>query len=213
MKIVRSFSNSSDNLHCLQACVKMVLHHCLPGKKFSESLIDKKTGHVGGATWILPAVIWMDKLELTVNLFSTFDYANFGKRGESFLKENWNDWKYEFEKNTGALKNLSFVQQAAVEMVARKLWTKEVIDQNYLAKVLKSEKNLAIGKTIYELLDGNSKPTVSHSHYVVLVKEYSFHNWLVNDPGLPEKAGRVVPKIIDNRSIFNDVLLIEGKKI
>ena len=58
-------ANTSDNLHCYQAVIKMILDYFLPNKKYSWKEIEKITGlRKGFWTWPLKAAIELKKIGL-----------------------------------------------------------------------------------------------------------------------------------------------------
>ncbi|HSX49148.1 MAG TPA: hypothetical protein VLE44_02720 [Candidatus Saccharimonadales bacterium] len=171
-------------------------------------VIDRKTGQIGNSTWFPPLVVWLKKLGLDIKLYSLFDYDQLVTGGDVFLKKNWDPDRYEREKDTGALKNLDFVRKETSKMMLGNLWVKEKLEVDILSKKLENNKTLAIGKTIYEWLDGNYNNGTGTAHYVVLIKEFDVNQWLVHDPGLPPKDWRIVPKYINNDSVFSDIMII-----
>ncbi len=212
MKIVPFFPNQSDSLHCLQACIKSVLAFYLPNKKFTDEIIDKKTLQQGGWSWLPPAVYWLNSLGINTKLYSLFDYNRLGEEGEDYLKE-FKKAAYQIEKAAGSYENLAEIQEYTGKMITNKLWVNERMDVDRLAKLLLNEETLAIGKTIHEILDGTTisqveKPT---SHYVVIIKEYNYQQWLVHDPGLPAKPSRKISKTSGGQNLFGDIVVLTKK--
>ncbi|MBU0974872.1 hypothetical protein KKD03_04185 [Patescibacteria group bacterium] len=195
MKIVPYYPNSEDNIHCLQACIKSALAFYFPNEKFEDNVVDQKTLQIGGWSWFPPAVCWLNSLGIKVKIYSIFDYNRFASEGENYLRE-FKKWFYEVEEKAGAYKNLKELQDFTKKMISNNLWANEIIDSEKLIELLKDEKTLAIGKTIYESLDGTPSSQVKNptSHFVLLIKEYNYHQWLLHDPGLPERPNRKVEK-------------------
>ncbi len=213
MKIVKFYVNI-DSAHCLQACVKMLLSFYFPKKKFEDDEIDHKTLQEGGHTWLPPAACWLDELGLRVELFcpsSGFSYKTFAEKGDQYLKQKWFIERYDREKNSGALKNISKVQNASKAMVSKGLWAPKRLDEDKLTQILNNNEALAIGKTIHEWLSGNYVRRGT-GHYVLIQKRYSPSQWRIHDPGLPAVKNRKVSLTINDRSIFGEALVVYGHK-
>lgn len=209
MKVVPFYPNSPDNLHCLQACIKSVTQYYFPDKHFSDKEIDVFTCFESGWSWIIAAVNWLDELGLQIKLYSPFPYDQLILEGEKFMKKFKGEAVYEYEKQNGSYKNLPLIQKSAELMITRKLWEQNKLNNSDLAQLLKNEQVLAIGKTVYEWLSGNYLPLEKlHSHYVLIIKEYSPGIWKVHDPGLPPAPERKVSNTINNHDIFGDILVI-----
>jgi len=207
-RVIPFFSNSDDNLHCLQACVKSVLNFYFPLKKFSNEDIDLHTLQEGGWSWFPPTVIWLHNLGLKVHFYSEFDYKKFSDDPESHLKEAWSHNRYNLELINGSLKNLAKIQKSAHEMLEANLWTKKSLSTEEIVLELKQTNKLVIGKTFHHWLNGEYVDT--HPHYILILKEYSPGKWAIHDPGLPPIKNRKVENTINNNSITDDVLIVEG---
>jgi hypothetical protein len=215
MKIVPFYSNTSDNLHCLQSCIKSILNFYLPNKRFSDQEIDEATFNTKGWSWIAPSVNWLDDLGFKVKFFCppSFSYFEFISKGDEYMEKFKGKAVYEYEKQNGSYEDISFIQKSAELMIKRKLLEQRILSNSDLAQLLKNEQVLAIGKTAHEWLSGNYPPLEElHSHYVLIIKEYSSEKWKVHDPGLPPVSERKVNKTIHNHNIFGDILVIYGLK-
>jgi hypothetical protein len=209
MKFVKAYSNTPDNTFCLQACVLSVLTFYFPEKIFKEVEVSDKTGyHPKFFSWIPQAVVWLAELGLNVELYSPFNYKRFANEGLAYLREFKKD-AYIIEEERGEYKYLPEIQVFAKKMVSKKIWVDKMLSVEELRDELKNEKTLAIGKTIYELLDRRFGIT---SHFIVLVKEYSSGVWLIQDSGLPMRQDRKVDQYFNNDSILGDTILIKGLK-
>lgn len=211
MKVVKVFSNNPDNTFCLQASVKSILSFYFPEKDFTESEIELNTGYREGSfSWSPETVVWLDNLGLKTKLYSSFDYEQFIEKGIDYLRKFKKGEAFEIEERRGDYKYIPQIQRAAQKMIHSKLWIKNILGVTELRELLSNPNVLAIGKTIYEWLDG--KYMAGSSHFVTVVKEYSPGMWLIQDPGLPIKSNRKVSQYINNHSIFGDLIIIEGFK-
>lgn len=93
-------------------------------------------------------------------------------------------------------------------MCCLNLWRNKFLQPEVLQKALEDKNTFAVGKTVYEWLNGEYVD--GNSHYVLIIKEYSPGKWRVHDPGLPGIANRKVPQNINGQNIFGDILLVRG---
>jgi len=208
-KIIKFFENSVDNVHCLQSCVKSLLCFYFPNRIFTDEEIDNETVQKGGWSWLTPAAIWLHRLGLNVTLYSKFNYEEFALGGEEYLKKIWDNDKFVNEQKNGSLKNILLIQKVTKELISADLWKNEELSIKNLKSELGNKNTFAIGKTIYEWLNGQD--ILGTPHYVLVKKEYAPGIWSINDPGLPGIENRKIQQTIGTRSILLDTLLIKAK--
>jgi len=193
----------------LQASVLSILDYYFPNK-FSEKDVAKNTDyHPKYFSWTPKTIVWLHTLGLDVKLYSPADYERIASEGLKYLKELKGEM-YEVEKNRGEYKYLPEIQISIKEMIANNLWVNKMLGIEELKMELKNENTLAIGKTVYEWLDGIY--IAGKSHFITLVKEYSPGVWLIQDSGLPKKQDRKTNQYINDHSILGDIILIKGIK-
>jgi hypothetical protein len=98
------FKNSKDGMHCVQACLQMMLAHFgMPVLSFKE--LDEITGHVPGKfTWIGRAMLWIESIGFEVVNIENLDYTKFARDGESYLSKIWPREMFEEQKKFSDLK-------------------------------------------------------------------------------------------------------------
>ena len=92
-------------MHCVQACMQMLLHHyAREVPSFAE--LDKITGHAGPGklTWLTQALLWLETQGFRVVLVENLDYVQFAKYGESYLKKIWDKETFSIQKKYSDLK-------------------------------------------------------------------------------------------------------------
>jgi len=206
LKKIPFFSNTKDNTHCFQACLKMILKFLYPEKSFSFKKLDEISQKPKNKwTWPYTALINLKKMGLVVKYYSTFDCKKFAKEGLDYLKKKFpKDFKTILEK-TGDIKKemrnaekliksgIFSYQKTSLKSVKRKF------NQNYLVI-------FHINTRILHKKKGYS------GHFVVLVgfdKNYLF----IHDPGLPPYPERKVPKSLFLKAWQNySVILIKKPK-
>ncbi len=206
-KIVTFFPNKEDNIHCLQSSVKSLLSFYFPDKIFTDELIEEKTLYSGGWSWLVPTVVWLNELGLEVSFFSRLNYEELSNRGEEYLRELKGDILYNHEHQNGAYLNFASIQESSKTMIELGLWNNQNLSVAELSSSLEASNTLAISKTVYEWMDGRQGLT---GHFVLVLKQYKPGEWLVHDPGLPQKENRKVNQLINGENIFSEVLLIKG---
>lgn len=82
------FRNLDDDTHCFRACMKMVLNHFFPKKRFSYSRLDLLTPQrYGKGHMVNGRSLAMKNMGLNVKIFSMFDYRKFAKNGIEYMME------------------------------------------------------------------------------------------------------------------------------
>lgn len=179
------FSNEADNMHCFQACFKMVLKYFLPDREFTKKDLEKITAFSEKLlTWQLAGVLWMKDKGFEIKNIEIFDYAAFAKDGEEYLLE-------EFGKEVGRaqIENSNIKQE-------------QILTTTYIQKI-KIEKRIPTVKDIKSLLQNdyliictiNSAILVNKPHYSshsVVVKGFNDKDFIIHDPGLPPLENRYV---------------------
>ena len=74
------YGNTKDNLHCFEACIKMVLKYFEPNKSFSWKELDKLSGKKKGmGSWPTTMLINLYKRGYTIEMWEKWDYLAFVK--------------------------------------------------------------------------------------------------------------------------------------
>jgi ABC-type bacteriocin/lantibiotic exporter with double-glycine peptidase domain len=89
------FGNLPDDVHCMQACMKMILKYYFPNRDFSFKQIDKLIGLEERRLWSNPvqAAVVLHDLGLKVKFYTACDVKQFLKEGAFYIKKNYKDWK------------------------------------------------------------------------------------------------------------------------
>lgn len=78
------FGNTSDNTHCFQAALKMVLKYFLSNEEFSWEELDRATATVKDRwTWPYAGLMWMQEKGFEVVNIDMFDNKRFAEEGEA----------------------------------------------------------------------------------------------------------------------------------
>lgn len=182
------YSNTKDNTHCFQACLKMILKFNFPEKNFSFAELDRVTAHQKGKwTWDIAGMLFMSKIGFDVVNWDIFDYKRFSEQGEKYLKSVWpedvfvaqkkhSDFRQEqkFAKKYIESKRIKFVKKWATLKEMEKLFSK----------------NFQIITIINPFVIENENGYGSHS-VVITNLEKNFITY--HDPGLPPVENRKVP--------------------
>jgi hypothetical protein len=180
------YSNTEDNTHCWQACLKMVLKVAFPEKDFTWEELEQYTGKSPGmATWPMASLVWMQRLGFDVKSIENFDYSKFLERGADYLQELWGkeaaDWaiknsdiEQEYDYSRALLSSAVIVEQRlpSIEDI------KKLLDQGYLCICTVNSRAL------------NGKDGVV-GHFVLVIG-YDDNGLVMHDPGLPPQKNRYV---------------------
>lgn len=207
MKIVPFYPNESDNLHCLQSCVKSVLSFY--GITELPDDFDEQTGFFGSMPWSIHAVNFLYSQGLNVKLVTPFSCDRLVSEGEKYLEQFKGSQAFAKEKAEGQYNHLEKIRDAATDLISNNLWEERRMSISDIESFLSSENNLVIAKTVHEWLSGNL--VMGASHFVTVIKEYNYQQWLIHDPGLPPVERRKVNKSLGSvGNIFGDIITIEG---
>lgn len=81
------YSNTSDNYHCFQASLRMILSYFLPEREYSWDELDRVTQHTSAYTWPLAGLLYCRSIGLSVKMIDLFDFTRFSNEGYSYLLE------------------------------------------------------------------------------------------------------------------------------
>lgn len=84
------FGNTKDNMHCLQASLKMILKHFESEKNYSWAALDRLTGQKKGKwTWPIDMLANLHLMGYDVHMIDPFDYKKFLRKKEKYFYEIW----------------------------------------------------------------------------------------------------------------------------
>ncbi len=184
-RIAPYFANTSDNTHCYQASMRMVLKYFLPKKNFSwkklEELSAKKEGKW---TWPTQMQINLQKMGLELIVIDKFDIDSFIAKGGSYLVKIWG-------KEMGEAQ----IRHSDIEQERRLFKTyKKLIKSERRAPTLRDLKRLIRNGYLIEC-NVNSAALNKRKGYAghsVLVFDYNKSHIILHDPGLPAHPHRKV---------------------
>jgi len=181
------YPNTKDNLHCSQACLKMILKYLFPNRNYSFSYLDKVTYHQKGKwTWDSALLIFLSSLGLEVIYIADFDFSKFAKFGEDYLKRIWDKKTFEIQKKYS---NLSQERLLARQLIGNK---KIKLIKKYPS--LRDFKNLF--KRGYLLLAAINPYALSkednYASHLVVILDITKKTIVFHDPGLPPIKNRRV---------------------
>src|SRR5262249_17130287 len=86
------FFANTDDTHCFQAVLRMILKHFLPAREFAWEELDKVTGKItNGWTWPYLGLMWMRDQGFDVINVDTFDNSRFSREGLKYLIEEYGE--------------------------------------------------------------------------------------------------------------------------
>ena len=179
------FSNTSDDTHCFQAALRMLLKYFYPSEDYTWSELDKITAKEPDMwTWPMAGVLWLKEKGLNVLVQEPFDYQAFYDRGVDYMKEEYGE---EVAKAQEKNSDISGEQKRALEYInnidiSKQIPTikdiKKLLQDGYLPICLVNSKKLS-----------NKEGYVGH---FVVVKGFDSNSFLIHDPGLPPHKNRQV---------------------
>lgn len=179
------YSNTSDNTHCYQAALRMVLKFFCPNKEYTWDELDKITAKVEGMwTWPMAGLLWLQEQGFQVQDYENFNYEEFIKRGGNFLRDEYGE-----EVGTAQI-NHSIIDQEkdfAVELLKKISIKKGKFTVKDIKKLLQ-DKYLIICLVNSQKLN-NQEGYVGH---FVVIKGITNNELILHDPGLPPQENRKV---------------------
>lgn len=179
------YSNTSDNTHCFQASLRMVLKFFQPTKEFSWEELEKISGKKEGLwTWPTAALIWMKKQGFEVIDIEMFDYHEFVKDGGEYLRKFYGE-----EAGNEQIAHSDIAQEVeyAKQFLQRNAVTKEIPTAETLKEFLK-KKYLIMCLINAQKLDHKN----GYVGHFVIVKGFDENEFIIHDPGLPPMENRKV---------------------
>lgn len=207
MKIKIPFhKNLKDDLHCFQACLKMVLSFFVPKKNFTYKKLDEITGHKKGKwTWDTMTKLWLAKHNFLVIKISNFDYRKFAILGEKYLKKFWVSTVYETQKQMSDLKYEQYLSKKIlssrnIKLIKRRAKVKDI--EKYF------NQEFMIVALINPYILKRQKDYSSHS---VVITGINKKFVIFHESGLPAKKNKKAPLKLFNKALY-DILAVKLRK-
>ena len=179
------YSNTTDDTHCYQAALRMVLKYFLKDRDFTLIELETMTAKVSGLwTWPTAGMLWMKENGFDVIDMEVFDYRMFAQEGEQYLIDFFG------EKVGVAQIKHSYIPQE-IELA------KELLGKQIFKLVLPTYKTILkyLDKGYLVICNVNSHKLNNEKgyagHYVVM-KGYNEFGFTLHDPGLPAQENRFV---------------------
>lgn len=179
------YSNTSDDTHCFQAAIKMVLKFFWPEKEFSWEELEKITAKAPGLwTWPMAGMIWFKNNGFDIRNIEVFNYDEFIKKGGQYLIE-----RYGKEVGEAQIKHSDINQEIKyAEEFKNKIHTEEHIPTIEDIKQL-LKKGYLVGCNVNAIALNKE---IGYAGHFVVVKGYRDGELILHDPGLPTHENRVV---------------------
>ncbi len=186
-KEIPFYSNTKDNTHCYQACLKMILKHIFPKKNFTFKKLDKLTNKPKGKwSWYPAGLVSLHKMKLIVKLYSMFDYKKFSQKGEDYIYSLFS------KENAEIVIKKSDIPSAVKDtkkMLKRRIFQRKRIHFRKVEEFFKKGYDIMLWVNSRLLNRANGFT----GHFVVLTG-FDKNNIYVHDPGLPPRPNRKVSK-------------------
>jgi len=182
------FSNTKDDLHCVQAVLKSVLKYYFPKENYSFKQLDEITAHKKGRwTWRNAMLLYLSNRGLEVIEMVDFDSKKFAKEGRAFLKRVWPKEVFEIQDQYS-----DFDQE---QMLTKELLKEKRVKLEIRVPLLSDMRKLF--KKDYLLMTSINPCVINHqdgyrSHFVLITdigKDYVTYH----DPGIPPMPHRKIP--------------------
>lgn len=190
MKKIPFYPNSSDDLHCFQASLRMILKYFLPSEEYDYELLDKLTDQKPGKwTWPIAGLLYLQSKGFEIKICDPFDYEKFANDGEKYLSEFFGEAVA--KEQIKHSQDMSIITRQTRELLKSGI---EILQESSLD----TAEDL-IDKGFLLMFTLNSAALNQKEGYIghfVVVYAIDKENVFLNDPGLPPLEGRVVPKAL-----------------
>lgn len=184
-KSIPFYGNSTDNTHCFQAAIRMVLKHFLPKEEFPYDKLDIISKKIKGkGTWPTATMLWLKENGFEIVDIEEFDYQKFIKEGENYLRHAYGD-----EVADVQIKYSDIDQE---RKLARE-FLKKVSFENRESKIEDISKLMKKGYLL--ILNVNSNALNNEKGYAghfVVVTGINNKTITIHDPGLPPTENRII---------------------
>lgn len=181
------FSNTSDNTHCYQATLKIILKYFNANEEYSWDELDKITAKGKDLwTWPTAGLLWLNRQGFEVRIIEGFSYEVFAKKGEKYLVKVFGE---EVAKEQVKNSDIAQERKLAEELITRQLFEKR------LPKFAEINQLLEEGYLI--ICNVNAKALNDEDGYVghfVVVIGADNNELVIHDPGLPPQESRRVSR-------------------
>lgn len=179
------YSNTSDNLHCFEASLRMILKYFKPKKEYSWKEMDNITGKKPNLwTWPQLGLLWFQKHGFEVINMEIFNYPRFVQKGESYLMEFYGKEAGIQQINHSDIPHEQKISKQLIEemkidcRIPSVNDIRQFLEKGYLLNCLVNSKTLS-GKSGY----------VGHS---IVIKGITESEVIFHDPGLPAQPNRKI---------------------
>jgi len=184
-KNIPFFSNTPDDTHCFQACLKMILKYFYPEEEYSWEELDRVTAKKEGMwTWSMAGLMWLQDKGLEVKNIEVFDYEKFAKLGGQYLVEDFGE-----EVGGEQIKHCDIEQEKNIaQEFIKKIKTEKVVPEIKDLKELLLQDHIIICSVNSRCLSEET----GYTGHLVVIKGFSDQGLILHDPGLPPLPNRLV---------------------
>ncbi|PJE64268.1 MAG: hypothetical protein COU90_03565 [Candidatus Ryanbacteria bacterium CG10_big_fil_rev_8_21_14_0_10_43_42] len=190
------FFESTDNLHCFQACLKMVLAYWTPNKEYTFKKLDEISSHTEGKwTWQGSSLLYLAKNKFDIINIENLDYSLFARDGKEYLKTIWSDDIY---KTQDIYSNLNKEQEIAKQLIKNK-------------NIKLQNKEIQFSDILYLFDDGyiilvsvnpcTLRGEEGYSSHMVVITDIQENTVTFHDPGPPGEPHKSI-----SRDIFKSAI-------
>lgn len=190
-------SNTPDDKHCYQACIKMLMAYFFPHREITFEELDIITKISHHYTWSYAGDQWLINQGLEIMYIGLFDHERFSNEGGNYLYSYAGD-----EVAEDQIKNSNIPQE---QSLAKDIVTNVRLDVR-LPTLGDIQQFLHTDSLL--LCDVNSHVLAGEDGYEghkVLIKGYENDELIIHDPGLPAQENLRVPyKTFENAWAYPD---------
>lgn len=184
-KDIPFYANTSDNTHCFQAALKMVMKYFWPDKDYSWKELEEITAQVEGLwTWPMAGLLWLQERGVEVKIIEIFDYKKFAQFGGQYLIDEYGEEVGRAQIEHGDIEQ----ERGLAKEFIKKMAIKKSIPTIDDLKNLLTQEYLVICNVNSRRLNNKE----GYSGHFIVVKGFDDKYLFLHDPGLPPFKNRLV---------------------
>lgn len=169
------FNNSHTGMHCVQACLQMLLYS-MSKPVLSLQELDAITVHDPHKfTWMNDALVWLALQGIKGEFAEDFDYHKFIEEGESYLKTLWDERTFNTQKEFSDFEYERKSSQRMIDAGIRQIPTRPTID---LLRQKYTEGYFVMASVNQFILEGRSE----YGSHMVVISNINDNGVTIFDP-------------------------------
>ncbi len=178
-------TNTPDDLHCVEACVAMILETVDPTKTYSLEDLGRIAGKIkGGWTWPMRLMVWLADQGFEIISEVGFDYPAFATDGALYLERTFGN---EVARTQVAHADID-AERKAVPAFLERIQPQKMIPTMTRLRELLAQEYFLMCNVNSRIIHGQS----GYCGHAILIYRIEGDRVYVHDPGLPAARAKQI---------------------